>query len=1769
VVTEPIEQVDPSGVSQVLSEISAEVERIRSTQVPTTEGDADIVESRRREELLKFVGGLGKIAGDDRLNQDTKREAQRILDLIYDDGSVGEGDFLNILVEGPQSVFNEYSEKVNLELRSPVPKLDAELAKLVAPETMQRIQSLSPLDEISPEEMDRLKYDFLAEVTKNIWAKKEVVDSKGKKSEVLAIEARPRGIILFHMARIGAEPQNDGTMAALIKEDEAVFDFLRDDSIADIVTIALFSKDTNLDRGAYPVRGEYLEHLDRLYELTKEIPPEDNVVIDNVVTQAQLELEGKDAADVLYQQKKDGGKTLRPWVKFIIKNGLESEVMFSPEQRKIIDPLIVEDKGITDTGEYYRSDGKLLETPLPVSITKRVIRRFTNNLKITPSVHMYANVEELKTKNPKLYDRAVAGRPPGEFDTTEASGYSIGKDVILFSDHIYTEQQAKFIMAHEVLGHFGMRAFMPKVRLKSLMENIYNKEAGIRQAADVKINQGMNRIEAIEEAIADKAAIIDVQFIARIWSALKTGLRKVGFKFDDDMSRYLIWQSRRNLYRGSGEVSIPQIIRNLNESTDGRFSSSGNLASTWSSAYAMNRTSGVTGIKDNLKRSFNTKKPGDWGRLVGGVVEKFQTLDHMADKSEGLKRIFLLFQAHQHLVKKLHAGLSALSPLTNTPSFFKTPDGLKGATIKQKLDAGELMAYHTLFHSQSTTNAQMNHAGDLSVHNKDTGFYEISTKGWEKLMSKVAGRTSKEELSKELNIKVGPKDPVTGRQEYMTYKPDFEITDTIVTLFKENTAVIQQVAYDKLAYSIEASETQKKRVIQNLLDSSGRKDPASLEGPMRTLRFVMIEYHKMYNEGMEVDKAGKQTPNPNSVAKADIFLAEIQRAFWKQAKVDDWVEKKQGENVRLFEGGNFEIIREGVQDLYNLKIGDQNAYTLVDKIRQLNLLGTMTMDAEFNAKRTVLTSYVPLDREGPLQVTLSPIDANGDVVALTKDFAGIIPYSQVKNEQEARELMDRLNKAFGDQEFTVTVIGEQEPVPVRFRANYSATAETSLIGQSINIVEFMNTLQSLNIKLSPQAMEIVHKALTEAGALSRHNLRREGAPGWNKDIIKSVAKHAERQSHITAKMFYKHEMDSILLDKDLWHGSKRKLDELDEIANAYRRKHGDDHHTFSFQKEYDQYAFMYQHVAPVGNKVKIYSGHGENRTFKIKDTLGLGNRYRDQARGLINFYEATDNIEHYTGDVFSSDAGSKIKLAAVLMQLGGSFAAAFNNTISLVTNSVPFLATYNPKRGYGGGFGFTSVMAELSRATMHMRSHSLSDTVYLQSLVGEQNEKSRKAHGLEPDELEALIEATSEGVLQAAQFNALVGTARSGVNSNQLAAAIKGWMLMFSYTEQLNRRATFLTAYRMERDRLGKVEPSEQERTYKKSLELAIESVNKTQGEYAMYNRPVLARGGLQQYLFMYRQYQFITLQMMRNLPPSGRVYFLATLFLMSGLKGLPFAEDLMDIISTLAEKFEIPIANVEASLGVLINDIAPGMTPAVMKGLLEAATGASLSARLGFGDVIPLTSAARAGARPWQETKNFIGPIYSAIAGSLATGSSLARYAGESVGAVSGDTRLLDIARDSPIAGLRALADGISYIDSGAIVNTNGKVVSQEVTTMEILNRFLGFYPAKASSANDLVRMGKFSSAYVRSIKARYMVMYAKAKLEKDNEGVQDVLKTVREWNNVYRGTNFEITKFISSANRAYRASKLPALQRANKALPKTLQDDADYISSVYGLSY
>jgi len=718
----------------------------------------------------------------------------------------------------------------------------------------------------------------------------------------------------------------------------------------------------------------------------------------------------------------------------------------------------------------------------------------------------------------------------------------------------------------------------------------------------------------------------------------------------------------------------------------------------------------------------------------------------------------------------------------------------------------------------------------------------------------------------------------------------------------------------------------------------------------------------------------------------------------------------------------------------------------------------------------------------------------------------------------------------------------------------SRTRQTPDLTEAVNFNEFVYVLNRLNINLAPDVRERIVTTLTNQNARARKNLQRSGTEGWDKDVVRSVSEHLETTAHVAAKKLYRHRLDDILLNNANWLGDDQKLADLkDAVDNAQT-----DGERARAQRAYDEYAYMYRYMK---------GASGENTVTidgKEVPTLGAGEDYREDAKEVLRWYSETTNITDSTEDMLSGEAGSALKLLTVLMQLGGSVATAVINLASLATHSLPYLSYYSSKRGFGGGYGEAKASAALWKAAADAKNANFAEAAFLEEVL---TKKTFGQYNLTQDEAQFLFDQTEQGTLQAAQFNALVGTARGKVFNNRMQAAVRVWMSMFSYTEQFNRRVTALAAYRLEKDRLRSQGVTDEQQLIESATEAARAAVNRSQGEYAMFNRPEMARGNVLQYIFMYKQFVITTVQLMRALPPKGQMLMLGLLLLTSGLKGLPFAEDILDIVDTIAQKLGLKTASVEKELAEWIDSVAPGMTPYLMRGVLDRVSGATMSTRLGMGDLVPLTGAFKAGADPAREVADFAGPVFGGISGLVGMAGNFAKYGAETIGLRDDVTTISGIMRDSPIAAMRAIADGAAYLDDGMITNNRGQVVTREAPYHVVVARMLGFYPAIATEQNDIVRLSKSVASYAKAIKADYVSAYVKAKLDNDTARMQQLVADVRAWNADAEGTGLEITNFVRSAQRAALEASRPTVMRYLKSAPKEIRPETLELLRLNGL--
>ena len=98
------------------------------------------------------------------------------------------------------------------------------------------------------------------------------------------------------------------------------------------------------------------------------------------------------------------------------------------------------------------------------------------------------------------------------------------KKVYLIADHITDSRDAIITLAHEALGHYGLRAVLGN-KYPSMMDHFYNTNEAVRKAADIKIKkEGLDKNIAVEEVLADMQG---ERAVKSIWQSIKNITRQL------------------------------------------------------------------------------------------------------------------------------------------------------------------------------------------------------------------------------------------------------------------------------------------------------------------------------------------------------------------------------------------------------------------------------------------------------------------------------------------------------------------------------------------------------------------------------------------------------------------------------------------------------------------------------------------------------------------------------------------------------------------------------------------------------------------------------------------------------------------------------------------------------------------------------------------------------------------------------------------------------------------------------------------------------------------------------------------------------------------------------------------------------------------------------------------------------------------------------------------------------------------------------------------
>jgi hypothetical protein len=466
--------------------------------------------------------------------------------------------------------------------------------------------------------------------------------------------------------------------------------------------------------------------------------------------------------------------------------------------------------------------------------------------------------------------------------------------------------------------------------------------------------------------------------------------------------------------------------------------------------------------------------------------------------------------------------------------------------------------------------------------------------------------------------------------------------------------------------------------------------------------------------------------------------------------------------------------------------------------------------------------------------------------------------------------------------------------------------------------------------------------------------------------------------------------------------------------------------------------------------------------------------------------------------------------------IGGSIASAIVNVTQPVMMTTPYLSQWG---------GMAKASARLLAAGRQVSSGKIAD----------------------PDSAEALRRAEKDGIVSPQEIHHLTAEAMQTFGRNPVMKSLAFiWGAPFSLAEQFNRRITFLAAYQTAKAE-GMADP----------FEFAEKAVIETQGLYNKGNASNWARNPIGAVALTFKQYSIHYLEWLRRMWNTGApgspertagrkavLFALAMLMLAGGVEGLPFAEDLNDLADTFMQAAGIDTSAKGWKRDFFANTLGLGDEGAdvVMRGF-SAVGGFPLdvSIRMGMGNLLP-------GTGIWLRSNTDVSRDVLELAGPA--GSLLGQVKDAGQKALSGDaagaaTALLPVA-------LQNAAKGVQMLTTGEARDTKDRKI-MEADEMDAAMKIIGFQPAEIARESSKIGMERKRVQLTRNVEMKIADLWAQGLRERDADMVQEARQELLEWNQANPQSRIQITN--AQVLKRLKDMQATRAERFQRAAPKELR--------------
>ncbi|NSX14941.1 PLxRFG domain-containing protein [Cupriavidus taiwanensis] len=523
----------------------------------------------------------------------------------------------------------------------------------------------------------------------------------------------------------------------------------------------------------------------------------------------------------------------------------------------------------------------------------------------------------------------------------------------------------------------------------------------------------------------------------------------------------------------------------------------------------------------------------------------------------------------------------------------------------------------------------------------------------------------------------------------------------------------------------------------------------------------------------------------------------------------------------------------------------------------------------------------------------------------------------------------------------------------------------------------------------------------------------------------------------------------------------------------------------------------------------------------------LNNAIRSVPKSKGDVKDEAITLRNYLMDANDGGAGASTLMFAYF--LGGSVASA------VVNLSQPFMMTGPYLSQWGAGRAAAAMAKALPYA---LGKKQIADQGLREAL-----KRANQEGIVEAQEIFHLYSQGAQGV-SAALARRLASIPRVGAklgeSTESMRARMEGfmtlWGMMFAAAESFNRKLTFASAWELA-TATDRADP----------YAFAVRAVNETQGIFAKVNRPNWARSTPGRLLMTFKQYSIMYLELTRRMwraGPQGKkavLMMMAVLLLASGEEGLPFAQDIADLVDTIGQAlgYDTNLLRDKRKwahqiLGQTAGDFAlygiSSMLPLDFAG------------RVGLGNLIPGTGLLKPAESKdrTREITDVIGPAGALVsAGMDSYDAWTAKQPGRAVMAVM------------PKA-IGNAAAGIEMAMTDKAVDYKGRKVT-DVGLAESVVKGLGFTPTKVAEDTRRRMPARQDIALVQKTQADILDLWTRG-LSERNQGMQErAAAWLKDWNE----KNPESPILITNKQLQSRVKQMatPSADRMLKNAPKGLR--------------